>query len=121
MIPEPRVESTGHEISKDCMKKTWEGIDAPVENNMRAPITSHSKTNEHKMVSVTNIIIFSALFGVVLTKEIGEIKENSLLKESSRWKSSDTRNKDELNKKAIEDTLISAYDCLDNSLPSTRI
>ena len=72
-------------------------------------------------MSMTNIIIFSVLIGGVLTKEIGGMKENSLLKESSRWRASDTRNKYEMNEKTIENTLISAYDCLDNSLPSTRI
>ena len=42
------------------MKKTWKGIHAPVENSIIAMTTSHSKTNEHKMMSMTNIIIFSA-------------------------------------------------------------
>ena len=103
------------------MRKTWKSIDTSVENNTKALIASHSKTNEYKILSVANIIIFSRLFGVVLAKEIGGMKENSLLKESSRWRASDTRNKDEMNEKTIENTLISAYDCLDNSLPSTRI
>ena len=80
----PRVKDTGHEISKVWMKKTLGGIHAPVENSIRTMTTSRSRTNGYKTMSMANIIIFSALFGVVLTKEIGEIKENSLLKESSR-------------------------------------
>ena len=67
-------------------------------------------------------MIFAFMIGGVLTKEIGgTMKENSLLKENSRWQPSNIRNKDEMNEKAIEDMLITAYDCLDNSLPSTRI
>ena len=105
------------------MKKTWEGIHAPVEyNKVRATTTSHFKRNEYKMMSMINIIIFSFIIGGVLTKEIGgTLKENSLLKENSRWQPSNVRNKDEMNEKAIEDMLITAYNCLDNSLPSTRI
>ena len=43
--PGPRVKDIGHEISKDCMKKTRRDIHAPVENSVRTIITSHSKTN----------------------------------------------------------------------------
>ena len=105
------------------MKKTWEGIHAPVEyNEVRAPTTSHFKRNEYKMMSMINIIIFSFIIGGVLTKEIGgTLTENSLLKENPQWQPPNVRKKDEINEKAIEDMLITAYDCLDNSLPSTRI
>ena len=73
------------------------------------------------MLSVANIIIFSTLFGVVLTKEIKGLRENEILKESSKWEASETKNKNKMDEKTIENTLISAYDCLDNSSPSTRI
>lgn len=103
------------------MREKWKSIDTSVESTIRTPITSFSKKNEFKILSVANIIIFSTLFGVLLTKEIGGLRENGLLKETSRWKSSDTRDKDGMNEKTIENTLISAFDCLDSSLPSARI
>ena len=56
-----------HEIGAEHMRKAWKGMDTLVENNIRPSITSHSKTKEFKMLSVANIIIFSTLFGVVLT------------------------------------------------------
>ena len=85
----------------------------PVKNEIRASITSHPKTEKFKMLSVANIIIFSTLFGVVLTKEIKGLRENEILKESSRWEASETKNKNEINERTI--------DCLDSSSPSTRI
>ena len=53
------------------------------------------------------------MFGVVLTKEIKGLRENEILKESSRWEASETKNKNEINERTI--------DCLDSSSPSTRI
>ena len=108
-------------LHTNYVKEKRKCIDKGIEGTLRTPITSLSKRNEFKILSVANIIIFSALFGVVLTKEIGGLRENGLLKETSRWKSSDTRDKDGMNEKTIENTLISAFDCLDSSLPSTRI
>ena len=42
------------------------------------------------MMTVTNIIILSTLFGGVLTKDLGGLRENELPRDTSRWKSANT-------------------------------
>ena len=78
-------------------------------------MASFSNTNRFQVISVANIIILSTLFGTVLTKNLEGLRENELIKEFSKWKPSNPEDKD------YENTLISAFDCPDSSLPSTKI
>ena len=99
----------------DYVNKTRKCIDRGIEGTLRKPLISFSNTNSFQVISVTNIIILSTLFGTVLTKNLEGLRENELIKETSKWKPSNPEDK------AYENTLISAFDCLDSSLPSTKI
>ena len=79
---------------------------------------AHGKFSQYikfQVISATNIIILSTLFGTVLAKNLEGLRENELIKETSKWKPPNPEDKD------YENTLISAFDCLDSSLPSTKI
>ena len=45
-------------LHTDYMREKWKSIDTSIESTLRTPITSLSKTNEFKIMSVANIIIF---------------------------------------------------------------
>ena len=71
---------------------------------------------------MSNIILFSIIVGRGLAKGIGgPLIENDLLKDDSHRQFSDTREEEEMDQKAIGEELISAYSCLENSMPSTKI
>ena len=112
------------EISNECMKKTWESIHAPstTDDEKRATMTSQNKRNRSKKMSLTNIILFSVIIGKAFTKKIGGLlAENNLLKGDSHGQFTDARDKEDMNEKAIVDEVIGAYNCLDDSMPSTKI
>ena len=48
--------------------------------NSKRPVANFSKANGFQMISTSNILILSTLFGLVLAKNIGEITENELVK-----------------------------------------
>ena len=68
--------------------------------------------NIHKfqMISATNVIILSMLFGTVIAKNLEDLERNELVKAPPSLKD-----------KSYENKLISGFDCLDGSLPSTQI
>ena len=68
-------------------------------------MASLPNTNEFQVISATNIIIFSMLFGTVLAKNLEGIKENELVKETSKWEPPSLKDKN------YENTLISGFDC----------
>ena len=82
------------------------------QGNLRKPIAS---TYKSQMISVSNIIIFSMLLGTVSAKNLEPLESNELVKEVSKWVP------DDLEDENYENKLISGYDCLDGSLPSTQI
>ena len=90
-------------------------------DNSKRPVANFSKTNGFQMISTSNILILSTLFGLVLTKDLGEITENKLVKTPLKRETTDIGDNDGLNTISYESTLISAFDCLDSALPSTRI
>ena len=49
-------------------------------DNLKRPVANFSRTNGFYMISTSNILILSTLFGLVLTKDLGEITENKLVK-----------------------------------------
>ena len=55
------------------------------------------------------------LFGTVIAKNLEDLKGNELVKETSEWEPPSLKDKN------YENTLISGFDCLDGSLPSTQI
>ena len=103
------------ELHTDYEDKTRKCIDRGIEGTLRKLMASFSNTYRFQVISAANIIILSTLFGTVLTKNLEGLRENELIKETSKWKPSNPEDK------AYENTLISAFDCLDSSLPSTRI
>ena len=103
------------------MREISKGNAKTIENSLKPSIASFSKTHGFQIMSVTNIIILSTLFGGVLTKDLGGLRENELPRDTSGWKSAKTRGDDVRDMKNYENTLINAFDCLDNALPSTRI
>ena len=58
---------------------------------------------------------------MALTENRGEITENKLVKSPLKRKTSDIGDNKGLNTIYYEDTLISAFDCLDGGLQGTRI
>ena len=71
--------------------------------------------DKFQIVSVANVIILSILFGTVAARKLENLDSNELVKESSEWVTPT------MEEKNYEDKLISAFDCLDGSLPSTQI
>ena len=55
------------------------------------------------------------LFGTVAARKLENLDSNELVKESSEWVSPT------MEEKNYENKLISGFDCLDGSLPSTQI
>ena len=52
-----------------------------------------ASTYNFQMISVTNIIILSMLFGTVLTKNLETLESNELVKEVSKWVPDDLEDK----------------------------
>ena len=71
-------------IETKYVREISKGNAKTIENILKPPIASFSKTHGFQMMSVTNIIILSTLFGVVLTKDLGGLRENGLLKDTSK-------------------------------------
>ena len=74
-----------------------------------------SNVHKFQIVSVANVIILSILFGTVDARKLENLDSNELVKESPEWVTPT------MEEKNYEDKLISAFDCLDGSLPSTQI
>ena len=74
-----------------------------------------ANTYKFQMISVANIIILSMLFGTVLAKNLETLESNELVREVSEWVPHSLEDKN------YENKLISGFDCLDGSLPSTQI
>ena len=55
------------------------------------------------------------LFGTVIAKNLEDLERNELVKEVSEWVPPSLEDKN------YENKLISGFDCLDGSLPSTQI
>ena len=62
---------------------------------------------------MANLILLSVLFGTVGARKLENLDSNELVKETPSWATSKVVDKN------YEDKLISAYDCLDGTLPST--
>ena len=92
-----------------------------IKDNSISPMANFSKTNGFQMMSISNIMIISTLFGVILVKDLGGVRENELVRDTSKREPTITGNKDGRSMISYENTLISAFDCLDSALPSTRI
>ena len=89
--------------------------------SLKRPIANSSRKHGFQMISTANILILSTLFGLALTENRGEITENKLVKSPLKRKTSDIGDDKGLNTIYYEDTLISAFDCLDGGLQGTRI
>ena len=66
-------------------------------------------------ISITNIVLFSILFGIVGARKLENLSGNEIMKEKPAWADPTMKEKN------YEDKLINAYDCLDDTLPSTQI
>ena len=53
------------------MREKSKGNTKTIKDYLKPSIASFSKTNGFQMMSITNIVIRSTLFGVVLTKDLG--------------------------------------------------
>ena len=73
--------------------------------------------NAHKVqtISMTNLVLLSILFGIAGARTLENLDSNELVKETPSWVTPIMKGKN------YEDKLISAYDCLDGTLPSTQI
>ena len=66
------------------------------------------------------MIVFSVIIGQAFTKEIGgSLLENNIMKGSPPGQFTGMEDREDLSR--IDDQLIGAYDCLDDSMPSTEI
>ena len=65
--------------------------------------------------SITSIILFSVLFGIVGAGKLKSVSGNEILKGKPAWANS------RMEQKNHEDLLINAFDCMDDNLPSTQI
>ena len=63
-------------------------------------------------ISITNIVLFSILFGIVGVGKLENLSGNEILKEKPAWANPTMKEKNH------EDKLINAFDCLDDTLPS---
>ena len=63
-------------LHTDYEDKTRKCIDRGIEGTLRKPMASLSNTNRFQVISVTNIIILSTLFGTVLTKNLEGLRTN---------------------------------------------
>ena len=66
-------------------------------------------------ISITNIVLFSILFGIVGAGKLENLSGNEILKEKPAWANPIIKEKNH------EDKLINAFDCMDDTLPSTQI
>ena len=66
-------------------------------------------------ISITSIILFSVLFGIVGAGKLENLSGNEILKEKPAWANPRIKEKNH------EDKLINAFDCMDDTLPSTQI
>ena len=66
-------------------------------------------------ISITNIVLFSILFGIVGARKLENLSGNEIMKEKPAWADPTMKEKN------YEDKLINAFDCLDDTLPSTQI
>ena len=98
-------------IHTEYVRLKSKGIAKAIEDNLKPPIARFSKTNGFQTMSIANIIIFSTLFGVVLAKDLGGLRENGLVRDKSKREPTKTGNNDGMNMIYYENTLISAYDC----------
>ena len=64
---------------------------------------------------MANLVLFSVLFGTAGARKLENLDSNELVKETPSWVTPKVEGKN------YEDKLISAYDCLDGTLPSTQI
>ena len=64
---------------------------------------------------MANLVLFSVLFGTAGARNLENLDSNELVKETPSWVTPMVEGKN------YEDKLISAYDCLDGTLPSTQI
>ena len=99
-------------IQTDNKDRYQEGIKRNEEGILRRPMAN---TYKFQMISATNIIILSMLFGTVIARKLENLDSNELVKESSEWVSPT------MEENNYENKLISGFDCLDGSLPSTQI
>ena len=66
-------------------------------------------------ISITNIVLFSFLFGIVGAGKLENLSGNEILTEKPAWANPRIKEKNH------EDKLINAFDCMDYTLPSTQI
>ena len=85
-------------------------------------MTSQNRRSGSKKDLITKIILFSIIIGQAFTKEIGGlIVQNNILKGNPPGQYTGVRSNEDVSKKEIDDEIIGAYDCLDDSTPSTEI
>ena len=105
---ETKIQIDNKDRNRKCIERSKKGI-------LRKPMANLPNIHKFQVISATNIIILSTLFGTVLAKNLEGIKKNELVKETSKWEPPSLKDKN------YENTLISGFDCLDGSLPSTKI
>ena len=69
-------------IQTDNKDRYQEGIKRNEEGILRRPMAN---TYKFQMISATNIIILSMLFGTVIAKSLENLERNELVKEVSEW------------------------------------
>ena len=79
------------------------------------PTARMNRTYKVEPISITNLVLFSILFGIVGARRLENMDGNELVKEKPAWVNPTMKEKN------YEDKLIHAYDCLDGTLPSTQI
>ena len=124
MILGSPVKDKDYEINDEHMRRTWDKIHASstIDNARRVNMTSQNRRSESKKDLITKFILFSIIIGQAFTKEIGGLMvQNNILKGNLPGQYAGVRSNEDMNKEEIDDDIIGAYDCMDDSMSSTEI
>ena len=123
MISSTTTTDKTYKISSKKMRKMWERIDAP-NNDERMYMTTISSRNRTKNDFLARMIVFTIIIGKALTKEIGgSLSENDILKENHHGQFTGIEDREDLSR--IDDQVIGARRLnakhRDLSQPSPRV
>ena len=79
----------------------------------KKPTAKTSNAHKIRIISMANLILLSVMFGIAGARKLENLDSNELVKETPSWVTPKVEDKN------YEDELISAYDCLDGTLPNT--
>ena len=100
---------------KTRQHKSLENLDENKGCAFNKPMARTTNARKVQTISMANLVLFSVLFRIAGARNLENLDSNELVKETPSWVTPTMKGKN------YEDKLISAYDCLDGTLPSTQI